>query len=132
MRALASLAGAAMLVVAVAAACSSAAPRYPACARDDQCTAGSKHDYCVAARCVHCRTSIDCADREMCRGGECKPDPNAPPPPVLDAGDDADDDAATDEDSAAAGADDSTEDDHAPPESPRHVLPPGVRRFFHP
>src|SRR5690348_3703153 len=97
MRGLALVGGASVLAIAIAAACSSASPRYPLCAGDEQCTLGATHDYCVDGRCVHCRTSIDCADREMCRSGECKPDPNAPPPPALDAGDDAEDDGSTED-----------------------------------
>ena len=128
MRALGIGFGAAALGLAVAAACSSAAPRYPACARDDQCAVGQKHDYCVEGRCVACRTAIDCADREMCRAGQCKPDPNAPPPPVLDAGDDADDDGSADDEAGEP----MPEQEQAPPESPRHVLPRGIRRFFGP
>jgi len=128
MRALVLVFGAAALGLAVAAACSSAAPRYPACARDDQCAVAHEHDYCVEGRCVACRTAVDCGDREMCRAGRCKPDPNAPPPPVLDAGDDAEDDASADDDAGEPNQD----EQQAPPESPRHVLPRGVRRFFGP
>jgi hypothetical protein len=110
--------------VGVAFACSTA--RYPACERDEQCTVSGKHDYCVAATCVYCRTSVDCADRERCRAGQCEVDPNIPPPRALDAGDDAESDAGDD---AGGGVE---EDDNAPRESPRHVLPQGIRRYLHP
>lgn len=129
MRAFAALSAAAALGLAIAVACSSPAPIYPACARDDQCAVRGRHDYCVGGRCVYCRTSVDCGDREMCAAGTCKPDPNAPPPPVLDAGSDGEDDGSAE---AEAGEDDETNEDPSPPESPRHVLPRGVRRFFHP
>jgi hypothetical protein len=118
-------AAAAALTAAVVLACSSSAPQYPACARDEQCAVSGKHDYCLDGRCVYCRTSVDCKDRERCRKGACEPDPNAPPP-VPDAGEDAADDAAPEDE---AGQD---QKDDAPPESPRHVLPQGVRRFFRP
>jgi hypothetical protein len=122
---------AASLVLAFAfvpAGCSSS-PRFPSCERDDQCTTGATHDYCVDGRCVFCRTSVDCGDRQRCRAGACEPDPNAPPPPP-DAGADAEDDGSFDEDDA--GDVPSDEDDHAPPESPRRILPRGIRRFFGP
>jgi len=107
----------------------SSAPRFPACERDEQCVSGATHDYCVAGTCVYCRTSVDCADRQMCRAGACVLDPNAPPSPAADAGEDADDGSAEAADDDAAPEDD--EGDRAPDESPRR-LPRGVRRFFHP
>lgn len=118
------------LALVVASACSSSPPRYPLCQRDEQCVHGAARDYCLEGKCVHCRTSVDCGDREMCRGGQCKPDPDAPPPPALDAGGDADDDGSAEDEAGAS--DENDEESQAPPESPRHVLPRGVRRFFHP
>lgn len=118
------------LAIVVASACSSSPARDPLCRRDEQCVHGAARDYCLDGKCVHCRTSIDCGDREMCRGGQCKPDPNAPPPPVLDAGSDADDDGSAEDEAGVT--DENAEESQAPPESPRHVLPRGVRRFFHP
>lgn len=123
--------------LAVAVACSSAALRYPACDRDDQCAVSGKHDYCVGGKCVYCRTGADCADRQRCRVGKCESDPDAPPPKP-DAGSDADTDADTDEEDAAAPP--AEEDDESPSargrssgsRSPPHVIPRGVRRFLRP
>ena len=112
--------------VAVAASCSSA-PRYPACNRDDQCAVSGKHDYCVDGKCVYCRTSSDCADRERCRQGKCESDPDAPPIRALDAGDDATD-SASEED---AGEPEET-DDESDRRPQRQILPRGVRRFLRP
>jgi hypothetical protein len=125
-----------LFVLSVALACSSA-PRYPACDRDEQCAVSGKHDYCVATAagrtCSYCRTSADCADRERCRVGKCEVDPDAPPPKALDAGDDAECDAGEWDDCGAPAEEAGTkEDDNAPAESPRHVLPQGIRRYFHP
>jgi len=106
--------------VGTAFACSSS-PRYPACDHDSQCASGGRHDYCVASRCVYCRTAADCDERQRCSAGRCEADPNAPP--LADAGSDAEPDA-----DGEAG----TGEDEAPPESPRHVLPPGVRRYLRP
>lgn len=109
--------------------CSSVA-RYPACERDEQCAVSAKHDYCVSGRCVYCRTSSDCGDRERCRAGACEVDPNAPLPSVLDAGDDSEagDDGGEDE----AGEEPDDDPPARSPESHRHVIPPGVRRFLRP
>jgi hypothetical protein len=107
-------------------ACSSAGPRYPACERDDQCALSGKHDYCVAGKCVYCRTEIDCGERERCRAGKCEVDPNAPIP-RLDAGSDAEDADAEPDDDANTEPTEPTER-AAPP----HVIPRGVRRFLRP
>ena len=114
-------------VVGVLVTCSSA-PKYPACERDEQCAVSGKHDYCLGGKCVYCRVSTDCADRERCRAGKCETDPNAPLPRALDAGDDADTDGSADEDAG----DEKETDDEAPAASPRHVLPRGVRRYLRP
>jgi hypothetical protein len=116
---------AASSVLAIAMACSSV-PKYPACDHDGQCATSGKHDYCVAGKCVYCRMSTDCGDRERCRSGKCETDPDLPPPTALDAGDDAaeaggDDDAGTD-------SDDETD---KTPVNPRQ-LPRGIRRYLHP
>lgn len=125
-----------LLGLSVAVACSSA-PRYPACDRDEQCAVSGKHDYCVAMsggqKCAYCRTGADCADRERCRMGKCEVDPDAPPPRALDAGDDAECDAGDwGECKPPPEHEAGTQDDDAPPESPRHVLPQGIRRYLHP
>ena len=118
-------AAAALVFAAFGPACSSSA-RYPACERDQQCAVGAKHDYCVGGRCVYCRSAVDCGEREMCRAGECKPDPNAPPPPVLDAGEDGEtDEAGSAEDDAGESQ---VDDEPAPP----RILPRGVRRILRP
>jgi hypothetical protein len=115
-----------IVLLAVVLACSSAA-RYPTCERDDQCAVSGKHDYCVSGRCVYCRTTADCADRQRCRAGLCETDPNAPPLVVPDAGDDAEDDAGEGEE---AGNED--EGDQKENEAPLRVIPRGVQRFLRP
>ena len=112
--------------ILVVLACSST-PKYPACQRDEQCAVSGKHDYCVAGKCVYCRASTDCADRERCRAGKCETDPDLPPPRALDAGDDAAE-AGDDDDAAAEAPDDDT--DRAPV-NPRQ-MPRGVRRYLRP
>ncbi len=116
----------AVTAVAIAVACSSS-PRYPACNRDDQCAVSGKHDYCVDGKCVYCRTSSDCADRERCRQGKCESDPDAPAIRALDAGDDAAADAS--EDDAGEGQE---SDDESPRRGQRQILPRGVRRYLRP
>ncbi len=111
------------VAIGVAIACSSGA-RYPACERDEQCAVSGKHDYCLGGKCVYCRTTADCGDRQRCRAGKCEVDPDAPPPRLVDAGEDASE--------ADAEPEAGDVDDDAPPESPRHVLPRGVRRYLHP
>ena len=88
------------LPAAVAIACSSHAPKYPACQHDDQCAVGGRHDYCVSGKCAYCRTTVDCGARERCRAGACEADPDAPPLPEAgaDAGADAEDEAGGSED----------------------------------
>jgi hypothetical protein len=115
----------ATVALGVALECSSAA-RYPACERDDQCSVSGKHDYCVAGRCVYCRTATDCSDRQRCRAGTCEADPNAPPLVVPDAGEDADEDA---EDNEAGGNEDESNREN---ETPARIIPRGVRRFLRP
>ncbi len=83
--------GIAGAVVGAVIACSSGAPKYPACQTDEQCAVGGHHDYCVAGRCAYCRTSVDCGDRERCRSGACEPDPDAPPVPEAGADAEAND-----------------------------------------
>lgn len=71
--------GFALTATAASVAGCSSKPVYPACRSDEGCAADARHDYCVAGRCVQCRTAIDCGDRERCREGRCESDPDAPP-----------------------------------------------------